>query len=87
MLPLFGQPAVHCSVTGIRSRLFPGRSRPFQFCWYVAEARLEQQPVRHRRRPPDLFQTAVVAVQPADRAGFRRARRRAGDAADLRPDR
>src|SRR4029450_528162 len=35
MFPLFGQPAVHCSVTGIRSRLFPGRSRPFQFCWYV----------------------------------------------------
>src|SRR5881392_588604 len=35
MFPLLGQPFVHCSVTGIRSRLFPGTSRPFQFCWYV----------------------------------------------------
>ena len=34
-LPFAGHPAVHCSVTGMRLRSFPSRSRPFQFCWYA----------------------------------------------------
>src|SRR5215468_10808416 len=35
MLPFAGQPAEHCSVTGMSVRSLPGRSRPFQFCWYA----------------------------------------------------
>src|SRR5688572_5446739 len=35
MFPLSGHPPAHCSTTRMRSRLLPGRSRPFQFCWYV----------------------------------------------------
>src|SRR5437667_1910566 len=44
MFPLLGHPAVHCSVTGIKERSLPGRSRPFQFCWYA------DTPASSRRR-------------------------------------
>ena len=52
---------MHCSVTGIRSRLLPGALAAVPVLLVRAQAGLEQQPVGGRRRPAHLFHTAVAA--------------------------
>ena len=87
MLPFAGHPAVHCSVTGIRLRSLPGRSRPFQFCWYADTPASSSSLVRRRRRPPERLHArvpALVAGSARDGRRLGRARRRTGDAADGR---